>query len=273
MPYPLSIEAVIKKFDLQPNKKLGQNFLLDSDITDKIVRCAGKLENFHVLEIGPGAGTLTRSILFAHPDSITAVEMDDRCYRAILDLQQFYPEILKVVHADALKINFSDLCASPKYKIIANLPYNIGTELLIKFLYNLHLFDSITIMLQKEVVERLISQPGNKSYGRLSIITQLLAITEKNFDVEPECFYPPPRVTSSVITLKPRPAPLFECSLDALSSLTNLLFQQRRKMIRSILKNKAENIEKLLTSLNISPTSRPEQLTIEQFCLLARHFS
>lgn len=269
MSYPLSIEAVIKKFALQPNKKLGQNFLLDTDITDKVVRCAGNLKEFNVLEIGPGAGTLTRSILFANAKSVTAIEMDPRCYEAVLDLQAFQQDKLRVIQADALKLDLKDICHGPNWKIIANLPYNIGSELLLNFLKHADLFSSITIMLQKEVVDRLIAQPGSKSYGRLSIIAQLLAKVEKNFDIEPIHFFPPPKITSSVITLVPYATPLYQCDLQKLSAITNLLFQQRRKMIRAILKNKAPNIESLLLSLNIAPTARPEELTIEQFCELA----
>ncbi len=263
-----SISETIKKYNLTPSKKLGQNFILDTDITDRIVLASGNLENINVLEIGPGVGSLTRSLIASKAAKIFAVEMDKNCIIALQDLATHQQDRLNIIHGDALHFIEEDAIPQP-IKIIANLPYNIGTELVLKWLHKINMFESITVMLQKEVVERMIALPSTAYYGRLSIICQLLCYVEKRFDIAPHHFYPPPRVTSSVITFKPRKEPLYNADIAKIEKITQILFNQRRKMIRSILKNKVEGLEVLLEELQISPLSRPEDLSIKNFCDLA----
>jgi len=263
-----SIQETISKYKLSPNKKLGQNFLLDTDITDKIVRVAGNLTGINIIEIGPGAGTLTRSLIASDAKSITAIELDRNCILALEKLVELASGKLKILQADALKFKEEELLLNP-VKIIANLPYNIGTELILKWLHKRSLFSSITVMLQKEVVDRIIAQPGTKDYGRLSIISQFTCEIRKEFEVPPQAFFPAPKVFSAVVTLVPRRELMYDCDLEKLENCTRLLFQNRRKMIRAILKNKLPNIEEMLSKLGIMATSRPEVLTIKNFCDIA----
>jgi 16S rRNA (adenine1518-N6/adenine1519-N6)-dimethyltransferase len=263
-----TIQEVIKIYNLSPNKKLGQNFLLDTDITDKIVLSAGNLQGFNVLEIGPGAGTLTRSILASKAEKVYAVEMDIKCVAALESLIALNRDRLQVIKGDALKINEEEIIQIPT-KIIANLPYNIGTELILKWLSRPHLFTSITVMLQQEVVDRIVAKPSTPHYGRLSIICQYLCEVEKRFDVAPHHFYPPPKVISSVVNLKPLAKPLYDCDLNKLNYITQVLFNQRRKMIRATLKNYITDLDATFKKLNIDPCARPENLKIEEFCALS----
>ncbi|MBA8666336.1 16S rRNA (adenine(1518)-N(6)/adenine(1519)-N(6))-dimethyltransferase RsmA [Holosporaceae bacterium 'Namur'] len=260
-----SISEIIKRYKLTPNKKLGQNFILDTDITDRIVLSAGNLKGVNVLEIGSGAGTLTRSLLASNAEKIVAVEMDVNCIKALETLIAANVERLKVVQGDALKIKEEEIIGYPA-KVIANLPYNIGTELVLKWIIKTNLFKSITVMLQKEVVERMSAMPSTAHYGRLSIICQLLCEVEKKFDVEAHHFYPPPKVTSSIVTITPRKEPLYNANISKVEKMTQILFSQRRKMVRSILKNKVQDLESMLEELNINPLARPENLTLKNFC-------
>lgn len=197
-----SLKSVIKQYDLLPKKNLGQNFLLDQNITDKIVKASSMKSGDNILEIGPGPGGLTRSILALNPTKLTAIEQDSRCIKILEELKLIYPQ-LTIVNGDALKIYEQDLVPA-KTRIIANLPYNIGTVLLLKWLDNINYWSSLTLMFQKEVVERIVAEPCTKDYGRLSVISQILCDLEWHFDLKPEAFFPPPKVTSSVITLKPK---------------------------------------------------------------------
>jgi 16S rRNA (adenine1518-N6/adenine1519-N6)-dimethyltransferase len=265
-----SLKTVINKFDLAPKKSLGQNFLLDQNITDKIVRMAALKAGDEVLEIGPGPGGLTRSILASNPSKLIVIEQDSRCIKALEELQQHYPQ-LTIINTDALAIQETEL-VSKNTKIIANLPYNIGTVLLCKWLDNIEYYASLTLMFQKEVAERIVAQPRTKDYGRLSVIAQLLCNIDLHFDLKPEVFFPPPKVTSTVTSLYPK-AILPETNLvKAVQHICKLLFNQRRKMLRSTLKQVYPDIDALISGSDINLTQRPEELSIEEFVIIAQNY-
>jgi 16S rRNA (adenine1518-N6/adenine1519-N6)-dimethyltransferase len=259
-----SLRSVIDRHNLQPQKKLGQNFILDQNITDKIARSAGVIEGQTILEIGPGPGGLTRSILKQNPKHLYAIEKDPRCIAAI---QEIGDPRLSIIEADALKFDITTLPSN--IKIIANLPYNIGTELLMRWLDNISHLQDLTIMLQKEVADRITATPDNKEYGRLSVFCQWLCDIHIAFDLPPEVFFPPPKVTSSVIHLKPLVTPRYPADAKTLQHVVKTAFNQRRKMLRGSLKSLSPDIEGLLRSADIRPDARPEDITIEAFCRLA----
>lgn len=260
----VSLRSVIERHGLMPQKKLGQNFILDGNVTDKIVRHAGDVEGQTVLEIGPGPGGLTHSILKQNPKHLYAIEKDSRCIAA---LDEIGDPRLTIIEADAMKFDVSTLPSS--LKIIANLPYNIGTELLLSWLEKLDHLQDLTIMLQKEVADRITAKPGEDAYGRLSIFCQWLCDVHIAFHLPPEVFFPPPKVTSSVIHLKPLTQPRFKADSKTLQHITRLAFSQRRKMLRGSLKSLTPDIGNLLMAASISPDSRPEDISIEAFCRLA----
>lgn len=264
-----SLRAVINEFGLNPKKNLGQNFLLDQNITDKIVRASGLKAGEKVLEIGPGPGGLTRSILASDPAQLTVIEQDFRCIAALEQLKSIYNQIY-IINDDALKIKEEEIILS-KTRIIANLPYNIGTALLLKWLDKLELWSGFTLMFQKEVAERIIAKPGSKAYGRLSIICQLLCDIDLHFDLKPEVFFPPPKVTSSVISLIPKKEIPSSNLIKKLQLVSKILFNQRRKMLRVTLKQIHPDISALISNTAISLTQRPEELTIAQFVLIANN--
>jgi 16S rRNA (adenine1518-N6/adenine1519-N6)-dimethyltransferase len=270
VPQLSSLRSVIDRFDLAPKKSLGQNFLLDQNITDKIVRAAQLKSGQEVLEVGPGPGGLTRSILAVNPSKLTVVEQDSRCIEALKELEQVYPQLV-IINDDALKIREEEL-VSQDAKIIANLPYNIGTVLLFKWLANVSFWSSLTLMFQKEVVERMIAKPSTKAYGRLSVIVQLLCDVECHFDLKPELFFPPPKVTSSVVSLYPKKNQLPNDIIKAVQFICKLLFSQRRKMLRSTLKQVHSDIEALVHSTGVSLSQRPEEISIEQFSQIASNY-
>lgn len=261
-----SLRSTIKDFGLEPNKKMGQNFLLDTHITDQIINAVGDLTDKVVLEIGAGPGCLTRSILASNAKKIIAVETDVRCIAALEQLQLVSNGRLHIINGDALKIKENELGAD-KLTIISNLPYNIGTALMLKWLETPELYDSITVMLQKEVVDRICASTRTSDYGRLSVICQWLCHCESLFDIEPENFYPPPKVISSVVKLVPRATPLFTCDRNKLEKITQQAFGMRRKMLRSALKPLFAEAD--IIKAGIDPTMRAEELTIEEFCRLA----
>lgn len=268
----LSLAEVVKKYNLRTKKSLGQNFLLNESLTDKIVDFAGDLKDKRVMEIGPGPGGLTRSILKQNPEKLVVIDMDERCIEALKELQQEpdYKDKLELVHGDALLINETDYLA-PKIKLISNLPYNIGTVLLFKWLDKAEIFESLTLMFQKEVAERICAKPRTKDYGRVSIMAQFLCETKKHFDVKPTAFVPPPKVMSSVISLYPREKlPAEGVDIKKLSRLCKLLFGSRRKVIRSTLKNVAVNGKEVLEKLGINDGKRPEELTVEEFAKISK---
>ncbi len=263
----LSTSELIKKYGLDAKKSLGQNFILDKNITDKIVRAAGDLTNCDVLEIGPGPGSLTRSILDAGVKKLVAIERDQRCIAALVELKDFYGDRFEIIEGDALEID--ELKISKKFKIIANLPYNIGTVLLFKWLKIAPHISSMHLMLQKEVVERIVAKPGDNHYGRLAVMVNFLCHTKLAFTVSRTVFTPPPKVTSAIVEIIPREKPLADVEFEKLSKVVAAAFGQRRKMIKSGLKSVFENPEEILKEVGIRSDLRPENLTIEEFCKIA----
>lgn len=250
-------------------KRYGQNFIFDSSLCDKIVRASGLQEEQFVLEIGPGTAGLTRSILAKKPKSLTVIEMDSRCIPLLQDIKTYYPN-LHIIQGDALKIKISDLDAPEKMHIIANLPYHIGTELVIRWLKQVELVYGMTLMLQREVVNRICARPGTKEYGRLSVICQLIAKVEKCFDVSPMAFYPPPKIYSSVVKFTPEADILSPSLIQKVELITRLAFSSRRKMIKSSLKKLSPNIMELLDFIKISANVRAENLTPCNYLSLAK---
>jgi 16S rRNA (adenine1518-N6/adenine1519-N6)-dimethyltransferase len=263
------LKNIIKKYELAPKKNLGQNFILDQNITDNIVASSGLMGGQDVIEIGPGPGGLTRSILARNPAKLIVIEQDERCIEALEELRQYYPQ-LKIISGDALQINIRDLGLNNP-KIIANLPYNIGTALLLNWLDNIGSFESLTLMFQREVAQRIVAAPGGKDFGRLSVIAQLLCDAEMHFELGPEAFYPPPKVTSAVISLYPKKLQPPKDLLESVELVCKILFNQRRKMLRSTLKQLHPDIDALVKNSDILLTQRPEELSIDQFVQLAKN--
>ena len=265
------LRDVIAKHDLKAKKNLGQNFILDLNLTRKIARAAGRLEDHVIVEIGPGPGGLTRALLMEGAKHVIGVERDGRCLPALADIQAAYPGRLTIIHDDALKIDFAAL-TNEKAMIVANLPYSIGTALLVNWLETEPWppwFTRMTLMFQREVANRIVSQPGSKAYGRLGILAQFRARAEILFTLPPEAFTPAPKVASALVSIDPLPTPRFECDLKTLSKVTAAAFNQRRKMLRKSLGQIATEPEKLLINANIDPTRRAESLSLEEFCRLA----
>ncbi len=267
------LREIIRDYDLRASKVLGQNFILDLNLTRRIARTAtqaGANTLHKVIEIGPGPGGLTRGLLMEGAEHVTVIEADERFRSALEDIATAYPDRLSVVMGDAIKINPSEILKG-NYKIVANLPYNIATPLLIKWLSQSPIgWDSLTLMFQKEVAQRICAQPGENNYGRLAVLSNWLAETRIEFDVPADVFVPPPKVTSSIVSLIPREHPLAEADLSTLEKVTAAAFGQRRKMLRASLKQITNEAETILISCNIDPTRRAETLTIEEFCTLAR---
>jgi len=263
------LREVIARYGLHPKKNLGQNFLLDPALLSRIAHAAGSLTDCSVLEIGPGPGGLTRALLDQGSMHITAIEQDERCIAALQELQQQFPTRLTLITGDALTFKPQDLSKATPTKIVANLPYNIATALLLQWFQDLTNILSITIMLQKEVALRLTATPKTADYGRLSIMARWLCTVERVFDIAPGSFFPPPKVTSSLVHLVPRVIPENERALQPLlQQVTRVAFSQRRKMLRSALKP-LFTIDQL-HKLDITPEKRPEELTIEEFLRLAQ---
>ena len=266
----LSTSQLIKKYGLDAKKSLGQNFILDKNFTDKIAKSAGDLSQSVVLEVGPGPGSLTRSILDAGAKKLIAIEKDQRCLQALAELKEFYGDRLEIINEDALEIDETKLFADEeKFKIIANLPYNIGTVLLIKWLKIAPKISSMTLMLQKEVVERIIAKPNSNHYGRLAVMTNFLCESKMVFTVSNSVFTPPPKVTSAIAEITPRLQPLGDVEFSKLEKVVAAAFNQRRKMIKSALKPLFPSSEEILLQAGINPTLRAENLTIEEFCKIA----
>ena len=268
-----ALKKVIARYGLSAKKTLGQNFILDTNLLDKIVRSSKQRdpEPFNsgtVIEVGPGPGGVTRAILENGAKHVTAIEKDERCLELLQDIQAAFPGRLNVLNADALNVAADQLGSAPR-SVIANLPYNVGTLLLTGWLKRINAFSSLTLMFQKEVAERLAARPKTPGYGRLSIITQWLCETEILFYVPPSCFVPPPKVTSAVVFLKPRAHPLAPAKLELLEKVTAAAFNQRRKMLRSSLKTLG-NPDELCAAANVPVTARAEEIDIEAFCAMAR---
>jgi 16S rRNA (adenine1518-N6/adenine1519-N6)-dimethyltransferase len=265
-----STSALIKKYGLDAKKSLGQNFILDKNFTDKIARAAGDLSASEVLEIGPGPGSLTRSILDAGAKKLVVVEKDKRCLAVLAELQEFYGERLEIIEDDAMEIDDSEIFSQNKFKIIANLPYNIGTALIFKWLKIADKISSMHLMLQKEVVERITAKPGERHYGRLAVMVNFLCHTKMLFTVNKSVFTPPPKVTSAIVEIIPRAKPVAEVEFSKLEKVVAAAFNQRRKMIKSALKSVFSDPEKILRNAGIKPELRAEEFTIEEFCQIAR---
>ncbi|MBT6096079.1 MAG: 16S rRNA (adenine(1518)-N(6)/adenine(1519)-N(6))-dimethyltransferase RsmA [Rhodospirillaceae bacterium] len=259
------LRDVIRHYELSARKSLGQNFLLDLNLTDRIARAAGDLAEGTVVEIGPGPGGLTRALLKNGAKSVIAVERDPRAADAIRDLATHFPGRLSVIEADALKLSLHDI-ATPPFKVVANLPYNIATPLMIKWLRNLEGIQGLTLMFQREVADRLAASPRTKAYGRLSVITQWLCEVRPVFNLPKDAFTPPPKVMSTVVNLTPHSEPLAEADFGNMEKITQAAFGQRRKMLRASLKT----IGLDPAAAGIDPTRRAEELSIEEFCALAR---
>lgn len=263
------LREVIERHDLRAKKALGQNFLLDLNLTGKVARTAGDLSQSTIIEIGPGPGGLTRALLFSGARRVVAIERDERCLPALAQIADRYPGQLEVVSGDALKTDFNALAPGEEKRIVANLPYNIGTELLVRWLTVEEwppFYRSMTLMFQREVAERIVAAPGSSSYGRLGVLAGWRTQAKIAFDVPPQAFTPPPKVTSSVVHLVPREMPLL-ANVKKLGRITEAAFGQRRKMLRQSLKRLGG--EALLERAGIDPTRRAETLSVEEFVGLA----
>ena len=263
------LREVIARHGIVARKSLGQNFLLDLNLTGRIARAAGPLAHATIIEIGPGPGTLTRALLAAGARRIVAIERDERCLAALGEIAAAHPGRLELVAGDALRLDPVALSNAPR-KIVANLPYNIATPLLTGWLDRIGEYDSLTLMFQREVAERLTAAPRSKSYGRLSVLVQWLTEPQILFDIPPRAFVPPPKVTSSLVRIVPRPKPLALADQPALERVTAAAFGQRRKMLRTSLKTLGIPVEPLLERAGVVPTARAEELTVSEFCAIAR---
>ena len=276
------LRDVVRDHDLAPKKSLGQNFLLDLNLTRRIARAAGPLDGRTVVEIGPGPGGLTRALFLEGADRIIAVERDDRAVAALSDVAARYPGRLDVIADDALAVDWpaelerrgSGATADPECRpiIAANLPYNIATLLLIGWLETEPWppwYARMLLMFQKEVAERIVAAPGSKVYGRLAVIAQWRCETQIVMTLPPQAFTPPPKVSSAIVELIPREMPSPRCSVTTLGRVTAAAFGQRRKMLRQSLKTLTPMPELLLAKAGISPEQRAERLTVEQFATLA----
>lgn len=268
------LREVIARHGLSARKALGQNFLLDMNLTARIARVAGSLEGATVVEVGPGPGGLTRALLAEGAARVIAVERDERCLAALAEISEHYPGRLKVIAGDALKVDLAphiNHTARGRPRIIANLPYNIGTELFIRWMTPEHWspwWESLTLTFQREVAERMVALPGSAAYGRLSVLAQWRAQTRIAFEVHPSAFTPPPKVTSSVVHVVPT-APMADIAPRLLEGVVAAAFSQRRKMLRQSLKTRYPEPLPLLEAAGIDPTRRAETLTIMEFLSLS----
>lgn len=265
------LRAVVESHGLFAKKALGQNFLFDLNLTGKVARTAGPLDGVTVIEVGPGPGGLTRALLAQGAARVIAVERDERCLPVLAEIAEHYPNRLEVVSGDALTTDIAALAADAHpVRIIANLPYNIGTELLLRWLTLPQwppFYESMALMFQREVAERIVARPGDEAYGRLAVLAGWRTEARIAFDIPPQAFTPPPKVTSSVVHLIPRATPL-PVELRLLERVTLAAFGQRRKMLRQSLKPLGG--EALLGAAGIDPTRRAETLSVEEFVALAR---
>lgn len=267
------LREVIARHGLGARKALGQHFLLDLNLTRRIARAAPGIDAGTVIEVGPGPGGLTRALLSEGAHHVIAVEKDRRCLEALGELADCCSGRLAVVEGDALALPLAEMGTAPR-QIVSNLPYNISTALLIGWLAaladNPTAFSAFTLMFQKEVAQRLTAEPRSRHYGRLTIITQWLCEVRTLFDIPPRAFTPPPKVTSTVVALRPRAEPMAPAELGSLERVTAAAFGQRRKMLRQSLKPLFARCEETLSDAGIDPTARAETLSVEDFCRLAR---
>ena len=266
------LKDVISKHQLRAKKSLGQNFLLDLNLTSKIARYAGNLDQFDILEIGPGPGGLTRSLLNEGARKVVAIEKDSRCIEALEEIQATFPGRLKLLQGDALSTNASEHLAD-QVRIIANLPYNIGTELLVRWLTSKtwpSFWQSMTLMFQKEVANRIVASPGSKAYGRLSVMSQWRCDAKIAFNVPASAFTPPPKVESTLVHFESLKEPKFPAEVEVLEFVVSKAFNQRRKMLRGALKGYFQNVEEGLLSIGVLPTKRAEDITVQEYCAMSQ---
>ena len=269
------LREVIRHYELAARKSLGQNFLLDLNLTARIARAAGPLEGITVVEIGPGPGGLTRALLALGAAHVIAIERDSRVIAALNDIAARYPGRLSIVEGDALQYDPRPALGGATARIVANLPYNIATPLLISWLTTEPCppwYDRMLLMFQREVAERLVANPASKSYGRLSVLTQWRTRAKILFDISPRAFVPAPKVTSSLVELVPLAAPM-PCERRALERVTEAAFGQRRKMLRQSLKSLGIEPMTLLEQAGIAETERAENIPVEGFVRLARLYA
>ena len=270
-----SLRETVEAHGLMAKKALGQNFLLDRNITDKIINMSLMKQNKpdfsgeYVFEVGPGPGGLTRSVLSHNPKKLTVVEMDERCIEIMQEIREKVGEDkLEIIEGDALKQDFSKFEGKPK-NIVSNLPYNISVPLLVGWLKQIEHFDSLTLMFQKEVANRICAPTKCKDYGRISILSQLLCKIERLFDINPNCFVPAPKIWSTVVLFRPKHADINNALLEKVEKLTTQAFSQRRKMIRQSLKS-VQGLEEKCLALGLNLTMRAEEITPEQYLELAK---
>jgi len=264
------LRDVVQRFDLAPKKALGQNFLFDLNLTSRIARSAGTLDT--VIEVGPGPGGLTRALLAAGAKRVIAIERDSRCIAALQEIAAHYPGRLEIIEADAMRFDPRPLLGDARAKIVANLPYNVGTQLLLDWVTAPEwppFWESATLMFQREVARRIVADEDDRAdYGRLGVLCGWRTHATILFDVAPSAFVPPPKVTSSVVHITPREAPA-PCDLAMLEKVTQAAFGQRRKMLRQSLKGIHPDPVALLTPLGIAPTARAEELGVADFLAIA----
>lgn len=264
-----SLRATVDTYNLMAKKALGQNFLLDRNITDKIIRMSLDVQQKkdfsgdYVFEVGPGPGGLTRSVLSQNPEKLTVVEMDERCINIMQDIKDKVGDKLEIIEGDAFEQDFASMGLKPCH-IVSNLPYNISVPLLIGWLKKIESFDSLTLMFQKEVADRITAKTRTKDYGRVSVLAQLLCRIDRLFDINPNCFVPAPKIWSTVLVFRPLHSGLTDEQISKVEKLVATAFNQRRKMIRHSLKS-VPNIDEILNSLHIGNNLRAEELTPEQF--------
>ncbi|WP_321340493.1 16S rRNA (adenine(1518)-N(6)/adenine(1519)-N(6))-dimethyltransferase RsmA [Breoghania sp.] len=267
------LRDVIRTFELDARKSLGQNFLLDLNLTARIARSSGKLEGVTVIEVGPGPGGLTRGLLAEGAAKVVAIEKDRRCIPALEEIAARYPGRLEIIEGDALSVDMAALADGPT-RIVANLPYNVGTPLLTGWLEAdwPPFWDSLTLMFQKEVAERIVAKAGDKAYGRLSVLASWRTQADIVLDLPPQAFTPPPKVSSAVVHLVPRAEPL-ACDIKALARVTTAAFGQRRKMLRAALKHLGGDTVALIEEAGLKPTARAEEIPLEGFVSLANIYA
>ena len=271
------LREVIETHGLWAKKSLGQHFLLDTNLLAKIVRAAGDITQAHVIEVGPGPGGLTRAILDAGPRHLTAIEKDPRCLAALAPLSAHYPDIFTVLERDALKVELTSIGQAPRM-VIANLPYNVGTQLIIDWIQLAAVegpaaLTGFTVMLQKEVAERMVAQVGDAAYGRLSILMQQLTDAAILFEVPASAFTPPPKVTSAILRARILPTPREDVPLKALERVVASAFNNRRKMLRQSLKALQVDTLALCAAAGIDETLRAEQCDLAMFARLGRAYA
>ena len=266
------LREVIRAVGLSAKKSLGQNFLLDFNLTRRVARAAGPLEGVTIVEVGPGPGGLTRALLLEGASRVVAIERDQRCLPALSDIAALYPGRLDVVAADAREVDYAGLALRPPARIVANLPYSVATPLLVSWLKTKPWppwFDRLVLMFQREVAERIVAKPGGKDYGRLGVLSQWRTEPRILFTLPGAAFTPKPKVDSALVELVPKAMPEPACNVDQLERVTAAAFGQRRKMLRSSLRQLTPDSERLLVRLGIEPTARAEELPVADFCRIA----